>query len=83
MHPTIAYELSKARIADLHRAAGQDAIIHATRQARSTAAAQPAGLAAALAHRLLSLSFLHSRSASGPARPLPACPSSAACTACC
>jgi hypothetical protein len=32
MHPTIQYEITRARIADLQRRAGQDAIAHAARR---------------------------------------------------
>jgi hypothetical protein len=57
MHPTISYELAKARIADLHRQAERDRIAHAARRARRTQSRhnRPAHPASVLARRMLAL----------------------------
>jgi hypothetical protein len=59
MHPTIRYEMSKARVADLHHQAQRDALARAARRP-SQARGQPSGhrlpaLRAVLARRLLTV----------------------------
>jgi hypothetical protein len=81
MHPTIQYEITKARIADLQRRASQDAIAHAARRGHRALILQRRYPAAGLARRVVSL--LASRGRLTPARSRPGCrPSPARCQAC-
>jgi hypothetical protein len=53
-HPTVSYDLARARIAELHRQASRDALAHAARRARHDAVSIAPSRRAAegLAHRL-------------------------------
>ena len=82
MHPTIDYEIARARLADWQRQAGQAAIAHAARQARLALAPPPAYPAAGLGRRALSLLAAPGWAARGRPRPLRACPPSASCATC-
>ena len=81
MHPTMQYEITKARIADLRRQAGQDAIARGARRehrALTPPPPYPAYPAAGLARRVFT-------SLAGHGRPTPArssCQPSAVCQAC-
>lgn len=71
MHPTITYEMVKARLADYQRQNGQAAIAHADRRARRASARPGAHPAAALARRVLALVAARGRVMQG--QPMPAC----------
>lgn len=82
MHPAIAYEITKARLADQQRHAGQAAIADAARRARRAPAPRPAHPAARLARRVLALAAAGGRAVPGQPQPLPACAAAAPCPSC-
>jgi hypothetical protein len=79
MHPTIEYEITKARLAGRQRQAGQAAIARAARRARLAPAPPPAYPAAGLTRRVLSLLAARGRAVQGRTQPLPACLPPASC----
>jgi hypothetical protein len=80
MHPTIQYEITKARIADLHERAAQNAIARTARRGHRALTRQPHYPAAGLARRVITLSAARGRLT--PARSRPECRPSARCQAC-
>jgi hypothetical protein len=82
MHPTIEYQIARARLADRRRQAEQAAIACAARRARLALAPPPAYPAAGLARRVLGLIAARGRAVRGQTRPLPARPASAPCVGC-
>jgi hypothetical protein len=82
MHPTVAYEIAKARLADQRRQAEQAAMTRAARLARRALAPPPAYPAAGLARRALSLLAAAGRAVHGRSRPSAACQPLAPCAGC-
>jgi hypothetical protein len=80
MHPTIQYEITKARIADLQRRAAQNAIAHAARRGHRALIVQRRYPGAGLARCVVTL--LGARGRLTPARSRPGCRPSARCQAC-
>jgi hypothetical protein len=80
MHPTIQYEITKARIADLQRRAGQDAIAHTARRGHRVLILPRRYPAAGLVRRVVTL--LAARGRLTPARSRPRCRPSAPCQSC-
>lgn len=81
MHPTVAYEIAKARIADQQRRAGQNALVQAARRAHRTSTPWRLHLAVALAHRVVTLGG-QAGAARPRSRPQAACSPSAPCAGC-
>ena len=79
MHPTIQYEITKARIADERRRADQNAIAGAARRGHRALIQQRRYPAAGLARRVITLAV---RGRLTPARSQPGCGPSAPCQAC-
>lgn len=79
MHPTIEYEIAKAKIAGWQRQAGQAATARAVRRALAHRHPRPAD---GLARRVLTLPAARGRAARARARPRAACPSPASCISC-
>lgn len=83
MHPTIEYEITRARLADRRRKAEQAVVAHAARRARPALAPPPAHPAAGLARRVLALLADRGRAVQQRRpQPLPACPPSTPCATC-
>jgi hypothetical protein len=82
MHPTIEYEITKARIADRQRQAEQVAIAQAARRACRALTPQCPYLAIGLARRVLTLLAVRGRPASAWSRPLAARRRPAPCNTC-
>ena len=84
MHPTIAYELTRARIADLQRRAAQDATARAASQGHRAQLPQRRHPAAALARRMAAWRAARGRpiAARPRPRPGPGCTPAEPCHAC-
>jgi hypothetical protein len=67
MHPTILYEITKARTAEMRRQATRDAIARAARRGHRAHVPQRRHLAASLARRVATVRAARGRPA--PARP--------------
>ena len=82
MHPTVAYEITRTRIADQQHQAEQNAIVCATRRTRSTSTLKHPRPAVALAGRVFILLAARDRAAQVRSGPQAACSPPAPCTSC-
>ena len=82
MHPTVAYEIAKARIADQQRQSQRNALAQAARRAHRTSTPWRLHLAVALAHRVVTLAGGQGGAARPRSRPQAARSPSAPCAGC-